>query len=477
MRSARYAGEDASDEENLDSCCARSARRDDRRVAYVCALAYVDGEATSACSRGAARATLAPSRAATEASATTRRSSPTTRADDDRTMAELDRRREARDQPPRACRARARRAAREPVERIDAGAPRRGAACVSIASNSLLSPSSSSPARSPARSRSSPRPRTRRSTCVASIVALLLGTQGRRARRRRHPYGHEKLENLAAAIEGMLIVLGAAIIIYEAARTLSSARSRPPGLGIAVIAVLRARQPGRPVSSRRGASSTRRRSRATPRTWGPTRSLRSACSRPRARAGHRRRRSTRSRARRRGGDRLLRRAAPERLGARAGRRGPAAPRRWTRIESTIEARAGRRRSSASTSSGRAARDHAASGPPLQFRAAPRSSAHEAAHQLRDAIEADLPGADVLIHLEPEGSFRTRLRDERGRFDLGLNVRSRSEQVHCGRRADRGHHDRIADVAVQGKDQRGDGARTTITSQETRARDMPVCWRR
>ena len=31
-----------------------------------------------------------------------------------------------------------------------------------------------------------------------------------------HPYGHEKVENLAAAIEGMLILLGAGIIVFEA---------------------------------------------------------------------------------------------------------------------------------------------------------------------------------------------------------------------------------------------------------------------
>jgi divalent metal cation (Fe/Co/Zn/Cd) transporter len=32
-------------------------------------------------------------------------------------------------------------------------------------------------------------------------------------------------------------------------------------------------------------------------------------------------------------------------------------------------------------------------------------AHEAAHQLRDAIRAEVPGADVLIHVEPESSKR------------------------------------------------------------------------
>ena len=32
-------------------------------------------------------------------------------------------------------------------------------------------------------------------------------------------------------------------------------------------------------------------------------------------------------------------------------------------------------------------------------------AHELAHEMRDAIEADLPDAEVLIHVEPETSLR------------------------------------------------------------------------
>jgi XTP/dITP diphosphohydrolase len=41
VRSARYAGEHASDEENLDKLM-REVPPDDRRVAYVCAIAYVE---------------------------------------------------------------------------------------------------------------------------------------------------------------------------------------------------------------------------------------------------------------------------------------------------------------------------------------------------------------------------------------------------------------------------------------------------
>ncbi len=53
---------------------------------------------------------------------------------------------------------------------------------------------------------------------------------------REHPYGHEKLENLAATIEGMLILVGAGIIIYEATRRLvTGAEIDDLGVGIAVI--------------------------------------------------------------------------------------------------------------------------------------------------------------------------------------------------------------------------------------------------
>jgi XTP/dITP diphosphohydrolase len=44
VRSARYAGEHASDEDNLTKLLSEVPRDGDRRVAYVCALAYVDGD-------------------------------------------------------------------------------------------------------------------------------------------------------------------------------------------------------------------------------------------------------------------------------------------------------------------------------------------------------------------------------------------------------------------------------------------------
>jgi XTP/dITP diphosphohydrolase len=44
VRSARYAGEDATDEENLALLLSELEGKEDRAVAYVCAIAYVDGD-------------------------------------------------------------------------------------------------------------------------------------------------------------------------------------------------------------------------------------------------------------------------------------------------------------------------------------------------------------------------------------------------------------------------------------------------
>jgi XTP/dITP diphosphohydrolase len=44
VRSARFAGENATDQENLDLLISELRHRDDRRVAYVCALAHVDAD-------------------------------------------------------------------------------------------------------------------------------------------------------------------------------------------------------------------------------------------------------------------------------------------------------------------------------------------------------------------------------------------------------------------------------------------------
>jgi cation diffusion facilitator family transporter len=71
---------------------------------------------------------------------------------------------------------------------------------------------------------------------VASVIALLSVRKADEPPDPEHPYGHEKLENLAAAIEGMLILIGAGIIIYVATRRLVvGAEVERLGVGIIVI--------------------------------------------------------------------------------------------------------------------------------------------------------------------------------------------------------------------------------------------------
>ena len=90
---------------------------------------------------------------------------------------------------------------------------------------------------------------------------------------REHPYGHEKVENMTAAIEGMLILVGAGIIIFEATkRLIDHAEVDHLGIGIAVIgfsAVANLCVSG--FLYRRANALGRRRSRATRRTFVPTR--------------------------------------------------------------------------------------------------------------------------------------------------------------------------------------------------------------
>jgi cation diffusion facilitator family transporter len=71
---------------------------------------------------------------------------------------------------------------------------------------------------------------------VASIVAYFSVRKADEPPDESHPYGHEKVENVAAGIEGMLILVGAGIIIYESSRRLATdAGVEKLGIGIAVI--------------------------------------------------------------------------------------------------------------------------------------------------------------------------------------------------------------------------------------------------
>jgi cation diffusion facilitator family transporter len=72
---------------------------------------------------------------------------------------------------------------------------------------------------------------------VASVVAYVSVRKADEPADADHPYGHEKVESLAATIEGMLILVGAGIIVYEATHQLVIGPSVDRlGIGIAVMA-------------------------------------------------------------------------------------------------------------------------------------------------------------------------------------------------------------------------------------------------
>jgi cation diffusion facilitator family transporter len=71
---------------------------------------------------------------------------------------------------------------------------------------------------------------------VASVIAFVSVRKADEPADAEHPYGHEKVENLAATIEGMLILVGAGIIVYEATHRLVVGSSVDSlGIGIAVM--------------------------------------------------------------------------------------------------------------------------------------------------------------------------------------------------------------------------------------------------
>jgi cation diffusion facilitator family transporter len=71
---------------------------------------------------------------------------------------------------------------------------------------------------------------------MASVVAYVSLRKADEPADESHMYGHAKIENVAAAIEGMLILVGAGVIVFEAVRRLAThAEIENIGIGIAVI--------------------------------------------------------------------------------------------------------------------------------------------------------------------------------------------------------------------------------------------------
>jgi cation diffusion facilitator family transporter len=72
---------------------------------------------------------------------------------------------------------------------------------------------------------------------IASVVAYFSVRKAGEPADESHRYGHEKIENLAAAIEGMLVLVGSGIIVFESVRRLIVGGTvEHLGFGIAVVA-------------------------------------------------------------------------------------------------------------------------------------------------------------------------------------------------------------------------------------------------
>lgn len=73
---------------------------------------------------------------------------------------------------------------------------------------------------------------------IASIVAFVSVSKADVPADEDHPYGHEKIENLAAVIEGILILVGSAVIAIAAVRHLiTGSEVDRLGFGIGVVAI------------------------------------------------------------------------------------------------------------------------------------------------------------------------------------------------------------------------------------------------
>jgi cation diffusion facilitator family transporter len=246
---------------------------------------------------------------------------------------------------------------------------------------------------------------------IASVIAFISVRRADEPADVEHPYGHEKLESLAASIEGMLILAGAALIVYESVHRLTTGASiEKLGVGIAVIGFSALANAGVSVFLRRQARRHQSPALAGDASHLGTDALTSvgvliglalvqitgvdaidsavaiAVAIVIVFAGVRVLRQSASA--------LVDEAPP--------------PEEMDRVEAAIaRARSGTleivgyHKLRARTTGRRSYIDlH------LQFRSGTTlERAHELAHQLRDAIESDLGNAEVLIHVEPESSRR------------------------------------------------------------------------
>ncbi len=257
---------------------------------------------------------------------------------------------------------------------------------------------------------------------VASVIAFVSVRKADEPADAEHPYGHEKVENLAAAVEGFLILLGAGIIVYEAThRLVVGAKVQTLGVGIAVMGVSVVADLGvSTVLSRRAKADD------SPALEGDAAHLRTdALTSLGVLVGLAIVQLTGNAAFDSitallvagvivvAGLRILRRSS----GVLVDEALPGAE--MDRIEAAIAAArtpevAGYHKLRARRAGARRYIDlH------VQYRSGTSlERAHELAHRMRDEIEAEIPHAEVLIHVEPETSFRTPDRDRGGPYRSG-----------------------------------------------------------
>jgi cation diffusion facilitator family transporter len=243
---------------------------------------------------------------------------------------------------------------------------------------------------------------------VASVVAFVSVRKADEPADREHPYGHEKVESLAAAIEGMLILVGAGIIVYEATRRLSEG-SEVENLGVGIAVIGFSVVANLAVS---GVISRRAREHESPALAGDSAHLRAdAMTSLGVLVGLGLVEAT-------GvvafdsitalvvavaivvaGIRIIRRSSSVLVDETLPEE------ELDRVEAAIAAARASEVAGYHKLRARRAGRHRYIDLHVQFRSGTSlERAHALAHQLRDAIEAELPAADVLIHVEPESSL-------------------------------------------------------------------------
>jgi cation diffusion facilitator family transporter len=272
---------------------------------------------------------------------------------------------------------------------------------------------------------------------LASLIAFFSLRKAAEPADASHPYGHAKLENLAAAIEGMLIIVGAGVIVYESIhRLVKGAHIDTLGLGIAVIGVSA-------LANFAVSGYLYRQARATdsPALAGDAAHLRTDAYTSLGVLG---------------GLTLVAITGVDALDAvtalavavaivAAGVRLVTSSSRvlvdetlpaseMEAIRSIIERHEGGEVIGFHALRARRAGSRRYVDMHVQFRdGTTLERAHELAHELQSEIRSRLRGADVLIHLEPQSALR---------------------EVHGGGAADRQHHSEVSDVAVHEQQHRG-----------------------